>query len=285
MKHTHFPSLLRRIESIALEAGCLISEIRAAGANVDRKDDGSPVTDADRFAEDLITRELRKIDLSVPIVAEEAAYAGDFGATSERTFFLVDPLDGTKEFISGRPDFTVNICLVVNGRPHLGVVVAPARNELFSCDGNISYKCTLSEDASIRERREISTSAPSNLLAAVASASHGNAETEAFLGKLSISKKLSVGSSLKFCLVATGEADIYPRFGRTMQWDTAAGDAILRGAGGCTLTCDGEELEYGAREAESDAFENPHFVSFGGEADVLRALLRVSAQGARAPSL
>ncbi|WP_045838154.1 3'(2'),5'-bisphosphate nucleotidase CysQ [Hyphomicrobium sp. 99] len=270
------PSLLREIESIALAAGRLILEVRQSGTSVQRKGDGSPVTDADQFAEELITRELQRIDSSISIVGEEAASAGDFGGASERTFFLVDPLDGTKEFIRGRADFTVNICLVENGRPQLGVVVAPARRELFSGNGSISYKCQLSDDQTIRERSRITTATPSNLLSAVASASHENAETKDFLDRLPIGKKLSVGSSLKFCLVATGEADIYPRFGTTMQWDTAAGDAVLRGAGGCTLTCDGRELGYGAKDPDTKALQNPHFVSFGGSAEALRELLRVS---------
>ncbi len=271
------PALLERIESIALAAGRLILEVQRAGAAVQNKGDGSPVTDADLLAEELITRELQRIDPSLPIVGEEAASAGDFSGASARTFFLVDPLDGTKEFVRGSADFTVNICLIENGRPQLGVVVAPARGELFSGDGSISYKCHLSNDLSIRERSRIATAAPTSALSAVASASHENTATKDFLGKLPIGKKLSVGSSLKFCLVATGEADIYPRFGTTMQWDTAAGDAVLRGAGGCTLTCDGQELEYGAKRPEKKALQNPYFVSFGGSVEALRELLRVSA--------
>jgi 3'(2'), 5'-bisphosphate nucleotidase len=276
MRDRPLSSILSEIESIALEAGLLISKIREKGFCARRKDDGSPVTDADQFAEELITERLRKLAPSIAIVAEEAAYAGRCGDPSKGTFFLVDPLDGTKEFVSGKADFTVNICLVQDGRPKLGVVVAPARNELFSSDGGVAYRCSLSDDATILERARISTSVPSDVLAAVASASHANAETEAFLGKLSIGKKLSVGSSLKFCLVAAGEADIYPRFGRTMQWDTAAGDAILRSAGGCTLTCAGEELAYGAEGDEAQKFANPHFVSFGGSPEALRTLLRKS---------
>jgi 3'(2'), 5'-bisphosphate nucleotidase len=277
MSEVSAPSLLHEIETIALAAGRLILEVRQRGASVHHKGDGSPVTAADQFAEELIARELQRIDSSIPIVGEEAACTGDFDGASERTFFLVDPLDGTKEFIRGRADFTVNICLVVDGRPQLGVVGAPARGELFSGNGSVSYKCQLSHDQTIRERSRINTAAPSDLLSAVASASHENAETKDFLDRLSIGKKLSIGSSLKFCLVATGEADIYPRFGTTMQWDTAAGDAVLRGAGGCTLTCDGGELEYGAKYPETKALQNPHFVSFGGSAEELRELLRVSA--------
>ncbi len=274
MREAPLASILSEIESIALEAGLLISKFRERGVRADLKDDASPVTDADRFAEELITKHLRRMEPSIPIVAEEAVCAGSNDVVSKGAFFLVDPLDGTKEFISGKADFTVNICLVQNGRPTLGVVVAPARSELFSSYGSISYNCRLSRNASILERTEISTSVPTDVLVAVASASHASAATEAFLGKLSIGRKLSVGSSLKFCLVAAGDADIYPRLGRTMQWDTAAGDAILRCAGGCTLTHEGEELEYGAEADETGKFANPHFVSFGGSPQALRALLR-----------
>ena len=270
-------SLLAQIESIALAAGQIILEVRQAGASVEHKGDGSPVTEADRRAEEWIARELQRLDSSIPIVGEEAASAGEYSGASEKTFFLVDPLDGTKEFIRGKSDFTVNICLVEHGRPCMGVVVAPARGELYSGDGSVSYKCDLFSDGTIRQRSRISTATPSDSLSAVASASHENTETKEFLERIAVGKKLSVGSSLKFCLVATGEADIYPRFGTTMQWDTAAGDAVLRGAGGCTLTCDGQELEYGATSNEMQALRNPHFVSFGGSADALRALLRVSA--------
>jgi 3'(2'), 5'-bisphosphate nucleotidase len=272
--------MLDELERIALEAGKLISQFRQAGPNVLQKADGSPVTDADQAAEELIIRELYKLDPGIPVVAEESASLGTFDVSTKSTMFFVDPLDGTKEFIRGKTDFTVNICLVENRKPTLGVVFAPARGELFSADGTVSYRCVVSQDASITERARIRTTCGSGPMTAVASASHGSAETDAFLGALPIDSRISVGSSLKFCMVASADAHIYPRFGRTMQWDTAAGDAVLRGAGGCTLTCDGRELEYGFARAADGAFDNPHFVSYGGDAETLRAIL--SARSERA---
>lgn len=273
--------MLRELEAIAIEAGQLISQFRAAGPNVLLKADGSPVTDADEAAEELILRELLRLAPGIPIIAEESAAAGMIDVTDSDAVFLVDPLDGTKEFIRGKDDFTVNICLVERRRPKLGVVFAPARHELFSGDGSASYRCRLGRDASIIERMQIRTSCTADRLTAVASASHAGVETDEFLQGLPVDRKISVGSSLKFCLVAAADAHIYPRFGRTMQWDTAAGDAVLRGAGGCTLTRDGEELEYGVLRANG-TFDNPYFVSYGGDADTLRSLMSSPGRGSAA---
>ncbi|MFT3730787.1 MAG: 3'(2'),5'-bisphosphate nucleotidase CysQ [Hyphomicrobium sp.] len=271
--------MLQKLEDIAIEAGNLISQYRSAGPNISRKSDGSPVTDADEAAEELILRELQKLAPSVAVIAEESVSAGVIDIAPKSTVFLVDPLDGTKEFISGKPDYTVNICLVEDGRPKLGVVFAPARGELFSGDGSSAYRCRLGQDRSVTERARIRTSCSSGRLTAVASASHANAETRDFLGKLPIERTISVGSSLKFCLVAAADAHIYPRFGRTMQWDTAAGDAVLRSAGGSTLSWDGKEMEYGVWRSETNAFDNPYFVSYGGGVDELRQLLALGVGG------
>ncbi|CCB65204.1 MULTISPECIES: 3'(2'),5'-bisphosphate nucleotidase CysQ [unclassified Hyphomicrobium] len=266
--------MLDTLERIAIEAGTLIAKIRQGGANVMTKSDGSPVTDADQAAEDLIVRALQRVAPDIPIIAEESAASCVADHSTSRALFFVDPLDGTKEFIRGRPDYTVNICLVENRKPKLGVVFAPARGELFSSDGLASYRSAILQDASIGERSQIRASCGDGRLTAVASASHGNVETEDFLQKLPVDRKVSVGSSLKFCLVAMADAHIYPRFGRTMQWDTAAGDAVLRGAGGCTLTSDGRELEYGVPCAADGSYDNPHFISYGGDAETLRTLLQ-----------
>lgn len=267
--------MLDTLERIAIEAGLLIAQIRKAGANVMTKSDGSPVTDADQAAEELIIRALQSIAPDIPIIAEESAASCGADLSAHDQLFFVDPLDGTKEFVRGRPDYTVNICLVENRKPKIGVVFAPARAELFSSDGSASYRSTILQDASIGERSQIRASCGGGgRLTAVASASHGSPETEEFLQKLSVEQKVSVGSSLKFCLVAMADAHIYPRFGRTMQWDTAAGDAVLRGAGGCTLTSEGRELEYGVPCATDGSYDNPHFVSYGGRADVLRKLMQ-----------
>ncbi|HML28828.1 MAG TPA: 3'(2'),5'-bisphosphate nucleotidase CysQ [Hyphomicrobium sp.] len=266
--------MLNQLERIAIAAGDLILQFRQAGPNVMHKADGSPVTEADQAAEDLIIRELKTLDPGIPIIAEESARSGTSDVANKSALFFVDPLDGTKEFVRGKSDYTVNICLVENRRPKIGVVFAPSRGELFSGDGTASYLCRVGNDGSIGERVQIRTSCGAASLTAVASASHGNVETDEFLQKIDVTRKVSVGSSLKFCLVAMADAQIYPRFGRTMQWDTAAGDAVLRGAGGCTLTCDGNELEYGVPCATDGAFDNPHFISYGGDAETLRALLR-----------
>lgn len=269
---------LTMLEVLAVEAGQIILDIRANGAGARLKGDGSPVTDADQAAEEHITAGLRRLDPSIPIIAEESACFGGIPSLSTDRFFLVDPLDGTKEFIKGRADFTVNISLIRNGVPCLGVVVAPARNELFSGGYGSAYRCRISADGSIGERKKIATRAvPVTGLTAVMSASHGNAETSALLDRIVINQKLSIGSSLKFCLVASGMADVYPRLGRTMQWDTAAGDAVLRNAGGCTLRLDGSPLRYGAEGCDGvDGFANPHFVACGGDADVLGMMLGLS---------
>jgi 3'(2'), 5'-bisphosphate nucleotidase len=271
---------LASLEALAIEAGQEILRIRAAGAGARRKDDGSPVTDADCAAEEHIIAGIERIYPGTPIIAEESSLQDGGPKIPAGDFFLVDPLDGTKEFIKGKSDFTVNIAIARNGKPSIGVVVAPARNELFSGAAGKAFHCRLAQDGKINERRQIATRLVDfNAIAAVISASHADARSSALLGQMAVERKLSIGSSLKFCLVATGEADIYPRFGRTMQWDTAAGDAVLRNAGGCTARPDGSLLTYGPRGAAGvHAFENPHFIAFGGTHDALHDVLSVFAR-------
>ncbi len=268
-------AMLAMLETLAIEAGQIILRIRANGSRARLKPDGSPVTDADQAAEEHITAGIQRIDPGAPIIAEECACYGGVQSISTDRFFLVDPLDGTKEFIKGRSDFTVNVAVIQDGVPCLGVVVAPARNELFSGGYGSAYRCRISADGTVDERETIATrSVPFAGLTAVVSASHATAETYALLNRIVVNEKLSIGSSLKFCLVAAGMADVYPRLGRTMQWDTAAGDAVLRNAGGCTFRLDGSPLGYGARDGDGvDMFENPHFVACGGDADVLGIML------------
>ena len=268
---------LAMLEALAIEAGQIILRIRANGAGARLKCDGSPVTDADQAAEEHIAAGLRRIERGTPIIAEECACDGGVPSISTDRFFLVDPLDGTKEFIKGRSDFTVNISLIESGVPRLGVVVAPARNELFSGGYGIAYRCRISADGSVDEREKITTrNVPIAGLTAVVSASHANAETSALLEGMAVHQRLSIGSSLKFCLVAAGMADVYPRLGRTMQWDTAAGDAVLRNAGGCTFRLNGSPLSYGARGEGIDGFENPHFVACGDDVDALGMMFDLS---------
>jgi 3'(2'), 5'-bisphosphate nucleotidase len=243
-----------RIAAIARRAGALIMRIYATDFTVRGKEDASPVTEADEAAEALILAELRALELRAPVVSEEAAAAGRTPEIGRR-FWLVDPLDGTKEFISRNGEFTVNIALIEDERPTLGVVYAPALERLFS--GVDGQGALLEESAGSRPihcRR-----VPPEGLTVVSSRSHGDAAAlDRFLGGRRVAASTNAGSSLKFCLVAAGEADLYPRLGRTMEWDTAAGDAVLRAAGGRVTEVDGRELRYG-----KPGFANPHFIADG----------------------
>jgi 3'(2'), 5'-bisphosphate nucleotidase len=235
-----------------------------AGFEVDRKADASPVTEADRRAEEIILAGLRETFPAIPCVAEEEVSAGIAPADLGRAFFLIDPLDGTKEFVNRRTDFTVNIALVRDGVPEVGVVFAPCTGRLYSGRPGRAEFAEVDADFAASARRRIAARAGRAPLAVVASRSHNTPETEAYIASLRAAEIVSVGSSLKFCLVAAGEADVYPRFGRTMEWDTAAGDAVLRAAGGSTATLDGAPLAYGKRRQAHDAdFANPHFIARG----------------------
>jgi 3'(2'), 5'-bisphosphate nucleotidase len=252
--------LLALLETLALKAGREIMRHYTEGFAVENKADASPVTAADRDAEAIILGELCAQVPDLPCVAEENASLGIIPECGD-AFLLVDPLDGTREFINRRPDFTVNIALIRHGAPVLGVVYAPARDLLFSGGSKGAFELEL-RDGEIVGRTEIRvrprvSSAPVIL----ASLSHRTPETDAYIARFPGSQVCSIGSSLKFCLLARGEADLYPRFGPTMQWDTAAGDAILRAAGGMTRDMDGVPLVYGARG--EDGFSNPFFIAEG----------------------
>ncbi|KQQ79039.1 3'(2'),5'-bisphosphate nucleotidase CysQ [Aureimonas sp. Leaf324] len=259
-------ALLEPLCALALEAGaCILRHYRPDVAVV-TKGDGSPVTQADGEAEAIILEGLARLAPDIPVVAEEEAAAGRCPDASAR-FFLVDPLDGTREFITGNGEFTVNIALIESGVPVLGVVYAPALGRLFA-GGPEGAWCRNGEDG----RDPMRVRAAPGPLTVVGSRSHGSAETADFLERLPVAGFAACGSSLKFCMLAAGEADFYPRFGRTMEWDTAAGDAILRAAGGCVTTCDGQPLRYGKRQQAHDAdFANPHFLAFGDPAILPRA--------------
>ncbi len=250
----------------AQRAGGAIMAVYATDFAVRDKPDASPVTVADEAAEKIILADLAAIAPEIPVVAEEAVAAGHgpalMGSTIAERFFLVDPLDGTKEFISHRDEFTVNIALIESGVPVLGVVFAPARRELFWGDVRARRAGRIDADpdgtmpsmgSGIHARMP-----PADGLTAVASRSHRTPETDAFLTRHQIREFRSIGSSLKFCLVATGEADIYPRLGTTMEWDTAAGHAVLLAAGGSVTGLEGEPFTYG-----KPAFRNGHFVAWG----------------------
>ncbi|HBC07158.1 MAG TPA: 3'(2'),5'-bisphosphate nucleotidase [Rhodospirillaceae bacterium] len=248
-------SLLERVADIARRAGAQILTVYKTDFEVETKGDNSPVTQADRLAEDLITQAiLGEITADIPIVGEEAAEAEGLRQPNAPVFWLVDPLDGTKEFIKRNGEFTVNIALIENGRPVLGVVHLPVLNETFAAGAPGAFKQT--GDGPLTPIA--SRTAPAEGLTAVVSRSHGAEEADAFLERYTVAHRIGAGSSLKFCRVAEGAADIYPRFGRTMEWDTAAGHAVLNFAGGRVLTTDGAPLAYG-----KTGLENPHFIAVG----------------------
>ena len=232
-----------------------------AGCAVDQKSDSSPVTEADRESEKIILAGLRAAYPDIPCVAEEEASAGIVPPDLDDAFFLVDPLDGTKEFVNRRTDFTVNIALVRHGVPAIGVVFAPCTGRFFSGRPGRAEAVEINGDYEVVDRRPISARAGVTPLTIVASRSHNTPETEAYIRTVGAAEIVSVGSSLKFCLVAGAEADVYPRFGRTMEWDTAAGHAVLCAAGGRVATEEGAPLTYGKR---ARGFDNPGFIASGG---------------------
>ncbi|MCS0501173.1 3'(2'),5'-bisphosphate nucleotidase CysQ [Ancylobacter mangrovi] len=253
---------LDSLVQLALAAGRVVLEVYATDFAAFTKADSSPVTEADRCAEAVILAGLATLWPDVPVIAEEECAAGRMPATG-RTFFLVDPLDGTKEFLARNDEFTVNIALIADGVPVMGVVYAPALGVLYAGGLEGASKARV-VDGELAEEARIDVRDAPPALKAVGSRSHGSQETVAWLARFPQVSFISAGSSLKFCLLAEGAADIYPRFGRTMEWDTAAGDAVLRAAGGLVTTCDGRPLTYNKREQAHDApFANPHFLAFG----------------------
>ena len=248
------PEFVDQVRDIAERAGKVILEVYHSPFAVERKDDKSPVTEAVRRAEILILDALRnELRTPYPIVAEEEAAAGTTPEVGNGPFWLVDPLDGTKEFINRRGEFTVNIALIENGEPVLGVVLAPATGACYwgSSFGAFAQIDGVTQPIACRPM-------PAKGVIAVASRNHRTPETDAFLAKFDIGEAISSGSSIKFCLVATGKADLYPRMGRTMEWDTAAGHGVVRFAGGTVTRVDGTPLTYG-----KPGFDNPHFVVKG----------------------
>jgi len=245
----------------ALAAGPAVMEVYVGGGEVGVKADGSPVTAADRRAEAVVCGQLARALHAPSIVAEESVAAGKRPALGDR-FLLVDPLDGTREFIGRNGEFTINIALIERGRPTAGVVYAPAIARLWF-GGSRAFACAAAIGAGVPDPsawRAIHVRRAPPRLIALASRSHADSHTEAFLDRLPIAERIARGSSLKFCVIAEGSADIYPRFGPTMEWDTAAGDAVLRAAGGVVLTPSGEPLSYGK---VGEGLHNPPFVAWG----------------------
>ncbi|WP_207477690.1 3'(2'),5'-bisphosphate nucleotidase CysQ [Arenibaculum pallidiluteum] len=255
--------LLDRVVAIAHQAGSAILAV-ADTAAARCKDDGSPVTEADEAAEAVILPALAAAAPGIAIVSEEQAAATGIPAVPAGRFWLVDPLDGTKEFIRRSGEYTVNIALIEDGRPILGVVHAPALGLTYAgCAGSAMVLRQGEPARAIRARTPGAEG-----LVVVRSREHGDPDATArFLGGRRIAAERAIGSSLKLCLVAAGEADLYPRFGRTMEWDTAAGDAVVRAAGGRVEDLEGRPLAYG-----KPGFDNPSFVVSGlavGEATTL----------------
>ena len=246
----------RELAEIAAEAGAVVMRHYQAGAQGTLKADQSPVTAADHEAEAVILARLAGRFAGVAVVAEEESAAGRVPQTGSR-FFLVDPLDGTREFLSRNGEFTVNIALIENGIAVAGAVYAPAVSRMFYGDGTGAFELALVPGASVdfSQARAITVRAPgADGLVAVGSRSHGDPATDAFLKAYPIKQFVAAGSSLKLCLVAAGEADIYARGGRTMEWDIAAGHAVLRAAGGSVKSWDGGPFVYGKKGFENGAF-------------------------------
>jgi 3'(2'), 5'-bisphosphate nucleotidase len=254
----NYDKLIPLIRKLALEAGDKIMDIYVQDDfNIKTKSDNSPVTAADEAADALISAGLRAAFPDVMLVTEEQA--ATHSMTGD-TFLIVDPLDGTKEFVHRRGDFTVNIALVEGGKPTRGVVYAPAKGRMFYTQANgqsVEETGALDKDA-IGDVIPMRVSDSNNdALLVVASKSHRDQATDDYINKYAVKDMKSAGSSLKFCLVATGEADLYPRLGRTMEWDTAAGHAVLAGSGGQVVRFDDlKPLTYG-----KDTYANPFFIA------------------------
>jgi 3'(2'), 5'-bisphosphate nucleotidase len=265
MDLTDCKALAKALLPAVLQAGRVEMGYFHGGTEIKTKSDDSPVTAADHEAEAILVAALNRIAPGVPVVAEETVAAHGLPPIGQ-AFFLVDPLDGTREFVAGRDEFTINVGLVVDHRPVFGMVYAPARNHLFfNLAADSAVEARLAPDAvapdvtsavfqPIRSRDPVRGG-----LVGLQSRSK-RPDGDAFLDGLGVRERHQLGSSVKFCLVARGEADLYVRLGPTSEWDTAAGHAILAAAGGRVTTMDGAELTYGRT---SDKFINPHFVAWG----------------------
>ena len=254
------PSSIQQLIDIALEAGREIMTVYDRHFDCRQKADLSPVTEADELAERIILARLAQADPATPVISEEAASAGRIPEVKTDQFYLVDPLDGTKEFISRNGEFTINIALISGGTPKCGVVYAPAAGRLFwgDVDQRLAGQARMTENGLSPFSPIHVRTCPQEGAVVVASRSHRDSETENYLQTLRVSKLIVAGSSLKFCLIASGEADVYPRFGRTMEWDTAAGHAVVLAAGGSVVVAtDGQPLTYGKRQRGLD---NPSFI-------------------------
>lgn len=253
--------LLGPIAELAAAAGGKILEVKKDDLGVSRKSDKSPVTLADTAAEEILRKGLAKLLPGVPFVGEESVARGDIPEPG-REFLLVDPLDGTREFIAGRDEYTVNVGLVADGVPVLGVIYTPSTATVHAGAGSIAFRAALAPNAPLDRAATMKIHArakPARLIAAV-SRSYLDPESEAFLARLPVESRIGIGSSLKFTLLAEGKADVYPRLASICEWDVAAGHALLVAAGGRVETPDGKPLTYGAKEKK---FRFGGFVAWG----------------------
>ena len=251
---SEYSQLLTKLFPLVRKAGNAIMEIHAVGVVAKNKSDGSPVTLADKTAEDILLAGLAEVAPNIPVVSEENPDSHKL--TPPDRYFLVDPLDGTREFIKAdsKGSFTVNIALIEHGQPVLGIIFAPVLDRLFAAvvgEGAVESNANGSPSIYVRPVPDCGPTA-------LASVSHRDAETCTWLEENEINQIIGLGSSLKFCLLACGEADVYPRFGPTMEWDTAAGDAILRAAGGTVCHMNGGVFSYG-----KPGFKNGPFLASG----------------------
>jgi 3'(2'),5'-bisphosphate nucleotidase len=263
MQDQSLSQLVAGILDLAIEAGKAIMAVYSRPAKVSLKQDATPITEADLASENIILKRLASLAPEVPVISEESAATGFIPPLGTR-FLLVDPLDGTKEFLSRNGEFTVNIAMVENSVPVWGVIFAPALPRLFWGERDKgAFEASLTSDSLLQNpmhRRLQACPVPRNGLRVLSSRSHGSPRTDEWLKSHDVAELVHVGSSLKFCLIAAAEADVYPRFGRTMEWDTAAGDAILRAAGGKVVAEDGSPLIYGKKSCH---FANPSFIASG----------------------
>jgi 3'(2'), 5'-bisphosphate nucleotidase len=258
--------LLLDVTALAREAGRAILEVYASSFSVQEKADSSPLTEADLRSEKLILAGLRRIAPEIPVLSEETRQSAWAVRRNWSRLWVVDPLDGTKEFVRRNGEFTVNIALVDNHRPVLGIVHAPAlERDYFACEGIGAFR----SDARAAGRPIRVSRRGSGAVRVVGSRSHRGSSLDGFLSRVGAHELVEVGSSLKLCLVAEGSADVYPRLGPTCEWDTAAGQCVLEQAGGQVLKLDGEPLEYNREDTL-----NPNFVGFGDAGTDWLALVR-----------
>lgn len=258
----HPKALCNMLRRLAVEAGDhTLQYFDESGSHSEQKEDGSPVTLADKEAEAIILKGLTDMVPDIPVVGEESVAAGIIpDLTGHDWFFLVDPVDGTREFVRGSPDYTVNIALIHKGVPVIGVVYAPVTGELYAGHGAGTAIRWLA-DSNKEKPIQVRDMPPKGLTVITSRSLKYQDRMDVFLNDFKVAKAQRRGSSLKICLIAAGKADLYPRFGLTSEWDTAAGDAVLRAAGGHIVTLGGDVLTYGHGDKK---FLNPEFVASSG---------------------